>query len=546
MEKKLKYGILSTVFAWSFSFANSGKLAEGINYYKLGNYEKAAASFEEVLKTDPTNAAALSNLGFIYYRTGNYQKAKENLTKSLNYIKDRELIALTYYVLADIEKKNNNEDGYYKNLTQAVSYNPDFSDAISELLEGLYSKGDFEKIASLNINVRKLPEKQQLIMAESYIKTGKNTKDAISILEKLKNSQNSSISSKASQLLASVRDEKVARQTKQIIENIEKPQTARQVQSTAMSQPKVKDISVDSQPKITKTLPVKKIAENDENISKSQVGMDSEAEILRKLKENPSVELFNKAGLVYLKQGKTEDAKTSFLNALKLDPFNTESLNNLGILYFNLKDYDKAIKFFSDAVKRDNSFTEGYYNLGNTYYQLGELYKNISYFKNAIENYRKVVSLNPGHKSAYYNMGNAYFMIEDYKSAIENYQKADTTNSKVRKNIAISYYNLATMEDHRDSAIEYLKNAIGYDNTLKEAYYLLGKILYERGDYKEAKTYLKEAYNLYSISEKAEIVYLLGLAYSYSGDKDTAIKYYKELRGLDQALADKLFETLFQ
>ncbi|MCX7760821.1 MAG: tetratricopeptide repeat protein [Hydrogenothermaceae bacterium] len=100
------------------------------------------------------------------------------------------------------------------------------------------------------------------------------------------------------------------------------------------------------------------------------------------------------------------------------------------------------------------------------------------------------------------------------------------------------------MEDHKESAIEYLKNAVKYNPEFKEAYLLLGKILYERGDYNQAKEYLKKAYEMYT-EKKSQAVYLLGLAYSYSGDKDTAIRYYKELRQLDSNLADKLFESIF-
>lgn len=540
MRSRLKYSILSSLLACSISFANSSKLAEGINYYKIGNYEKAAASFEEVLKTDPTNSAALSNLGFIYYRTGKYQKAKEYLTKSLNYIKDNELIALTYYVLADIEKRSNNEDGYYKHLLQAVNYNPDFSNAISELLEYLYAKNEFGKIASLNLDIKKLPERQQMIVAESYLKFGKNLREARLILENLKASKNPSISSNASQLLSYFTNEKQAETPKQSKAYPEKKQTQKPHRHQIVSGVQ------QTGNKLAKSVPIRRIEEGDVNtLNKNYVpDIEIDTDIIKRLKESPSVEMFNKAGIMYLKQGKIEESKNAFLNALKIDPLNTEALNNLGLLYYYLKDYDKAIKFFSDVIKRDPSYTDAYFNLGNTYYQLG--YKNIGYFKSTIDNYKKVVSLNPNYKSAYYNMGNAYFMMEDYKSAIDSYKKADTNNDKVRKNIAISYYNLAVTEDNRGIAVEYLKNAINYDKNLREAYYLLGKILYERGDYKEAIVYLKEAYNLYSGSEKAEIVYLLGLAYSYSGDKDTAIKYYKELRGLDQALADKLFETLFQ
>ncbi|MEZ0323921.1 MAG: tetratricopeptide repeat protein [Hydrogenothermaceae bacterium] len=534
--KRIKQSILTLTVLSSVTFGSvNDKISEGINYYKIGNYDKAISSFEEALKEDPSNSVALSNLGFIYYKTGNFNKAKEYLLKSLNYIKDRELKALTYYVLADIEKKNSDEEGYIENLKKAIVSNPKFNDAVKHFFEFSVSKGRYEDIAGLNIDISLLPENYQLIVAQSYIKTNTKTETAKKILENLKDSKDRDISLKASEILAELKQNRLGGKEEIVVKKKERVSTH--------TKHKITDVEKNI-PKLS-TNYKKEIINIDKPVSTTTVNLETESELLKAAKENPSPSVFNKLGILYLNQGRLEDAKNSFLNALKLDPFDKEALNNLGILYFSLKDYDKAIKYFNEAIKRDDKFVDAYYNLGNVYYQLGDIYKSISYYKQAIENYKKVVSLNPENKSAYYNMANAYFKMEDYKSAIENYKKADLKDKKVAYNLSLSYYNLALMEDHKESAIENLKNAIKFNPEFKEAYLLLGKILYETGNYNQAKDYLKKAYEMYIDREKSEVVYLLGLIYSYSGDKDTAIKYYKELRQLDSQLADKLFESIF-
>ncbi|MCX7737862.1 MAG: tetratricopeptide repeat protein [Hydrogenothermaceae bacterium] len=539
MRKSLNGGLLSILISCSIGFASTdNKVSEGINYYKMGNYEKALSSFEEVLKTEPQNSVALSNLGFIYYKMGNLSKAKEYLTKSLYYIKDKELISISYYVLGDIEKKSRNEDGYQKNLKLSLRYNPEFEDAINELLNYYYSKKNFEEIVSLNLNPKKLSENQQIILAESFIKTNKNKQEGISILERLKSSKDTKISVKAAELLSLIREKEDIQQKEQTPKLAKTTQSPRRIEAV---QPEHQNIY-----HIFKTKPVKDISDIEKPISRTEVKSETEQELISSVISIPSPENFNKIGLLQLKQGKMEEAKISFMNALKIDPFNTDALNNLGILYFNLKDYDKAIKYFSEALKRDKSFTEAYYNLGNVYYRLGEVSKADSHIKQAIENYKKVVSLNPYHKHAIYNTANSYFMLEDYRTAINFYKKIENLDGKMKKNLSLSYYNLALQEENKDEAIRYLKEAVMYDPLLKEANFLLGRLLYEKGSYRDAKDYLVKAYQQYPEKEKAEVIYFLGLAYNFSDDKDRAISYYKELRNLNPELADRLFESIFQ
>lgn len=59
------------------------KIAQGTVYFRLGNYEKAIASFQSVLVLEPRNTTALNNLAAVYNQVGEYEEAAEAVSKAL-------------------------------------------------------------------------------------------------------------------------------------------------------------------------------------------------------------------------------------------------------------------------------------------------------------------------------------------------------------------------------------------------------------------------------------------------------------------------------
>ncbi|MCW4572637.1 TPR repeat-containing protein [Venenivibrio stagnispumantis] len=524
--------IFSTMLAVNFAFASEVDqyIKSGLRNYQIGNLKQAASDFQKVLEKDPNNPLALSNIGFIYYKMGEYDKAEEYFDKLLKVdAEDKDIRALTYYALASISKKKKDFAKYEDYLNKTLETDPEFKDAFEELFTYYKENKNYQAIVKLLENRKNLSEDKLLVLAESYIHLDEKNpneryrQNAINLLTELKKSKNKHITKEAEKLLASL--EKNKSEVKGTKDN----------KKVALENPE-------------KKIAAKKISNIQGNAENITLATSENIEVLEK-KQPKDVKIYNELGILYLKEGKIDKAKENLLKAIKLDPDYAESYNNLGVLYFNLKDYENAIKFFNEAIKRDPDLEKAYYNLANTYFELGKIYKNREYFTKAIQNYQKAIKLNPNNKYAYYNLANSYFYIEDYENAINNYKKAlpvedKDLENKIKQNISVAYYNLAVITTDDNQAISFLKEALSYNPSLKEANLLLGKKLYEVGKIDEAITYLEKV--LTFEPNNAESIYLLGLAYAYKGNADKALSYYKTLKTISPELADKLFESIYR
>ncbi len=115
--------------------------------------EKAAAEFEDVLKAQPENVAALRGLGYAYLIKQNYQRAAEYFNKAVEH--DSGDPRVLYYSALLIQREGgftspNSDTGLpviEKRLQKSVELEPEFADAYSLLAftymsEGKHDAGD--------------------------------------------------------------------------------------------------------------------------------------------------------------------------------------------------------------------------------------------------------------------------------------------------------------------------------------------------------------------------------------------------------------------
>ena len=55
----------------------------GYTYWRLGDYENAAAEFKKVIEIEPDNVNGYNDLGAVYLQTGRYQDAADTFQKAL-------------------------------------------------------------------------------------------------------------------------------------------------------------------------------------------------------------------------------------------------------------------------------------------------------------------------------------------------------------------------------------------------------------------------------------------------------------------------------
>ena len=80
-------------------------------------------------------------------------------------------------------------------------------------------------------------------------------------------------------------------------------------------------------------------------------------------KEPNDATLYNKLGLIYLRNKNFKDAKSALKQALKLEPENDTFYNNLGLLYYEMEDYDAAIEAYEKSVAINDKLPSRLVNL---------------------------------------------------------------------------------------------------------------------------------------------------------------------------------------
>lgn len=140
-----------------------------------------------------------------------------------------------------------------------------------------------------------------------------------------------------------------------------------------------------------------------------------------------------KAGLSFMKEGKYDEAISSFEKALQLDPSLASVHFNLGAAYERKNNLVKAREQFQEAIKLKPDFGEAYLSIGNSY--LSER----KFDAAAIEALTKATELLPQNYNAFYNLGVCYSNAGKYAEAEAAYRKS----IQINPNEPVAHYQLA-------------------------------------------------------------------------------------------------------
>jgi tetratricopeptide (TPR) repeat protein len=131
----------------------------------------------------------------------------------------------------------------------------------------------------------------------------------------------------------------------------------------------------------------------------------------------------------------------------------------------------------------------------NAWYHLADMYERSRMYREAADSLLKVIELDPQRGYAYMKLGNTYNRLELYQEAIKSYKKAIKffpKNPVLHNNLAISYGKAGQI--HKE--IVELKKAIALRPRYATARYNLGVVLLKQGDrdgalkqYKEIDTF---------------------------------------------------------
>lgn len=174
----------------------------------------------------------------------------------------------------------------------------------------------------------------------------------------------------------------------------------------------------------------------------------------KKLKNERLASLYFGAGTQSLIDQKYTDALNSLLKANEIDPNNPEILNNLAMAYYFKGQTDLATNTLKETLKLDPKNSDAKTNLASIIYRQGEVEEAVALYKEILK---------------------------------------DLTYEKQAR----TYFNLAAIEinhyKNKRKAEEYLNLAIKEDENFCSAFTVLGKMYFERGQFKTALNNFRSA-----------------------------------------------------
>ena len=261
--------------------------------------------------------------------------------------------------------------------------------------------------------------------------------------------------------------------------------------------------------------------------------------------KNPDVAL--QTGLVYLQQGKKDEARKAFGKAIELAPGYLPALDQQVGLDLADKQYGTALQRVENELKKNpkqaelrflqakvflaqRDMTQAEAALRKTvelqpdfhaaYFLLARLYVNSNQRQKAVEELFAGVAKNPKDFGALMLIGMIYDQEKDYNAARDAYEKLLAVNPKFGPALNNLAYLYSEHLGQLDKAYQLASKARELQSGDPLTADTLGWILYKRGKYSTALNLLREAAD--KLPTEAEVQFHLAMTHYMMGEEDVA------------------------
>ncbi len=180
---------------------------------------------------------------------------------------------------------------------------------------------------------------------------------------------------------------------------------------------------------------------------------------------------------------------------------------------FKAADYEKAVTSFLTLLEEDNNNPNLLNNIGLCYAKLAKDDLSVEYFL-------KALSINPKSVQTYINIADVYYRNKNIIDAINVLENGVTL---MPQEIALKHYlsRFYTEDCRYDLAMDQLFEILDIDEENVDAYWDLGNIQFELGDYDSAVANYENV--LEKVTNNAVLYYQTAITYEANGNVDKAI-----------------------
>ena len=160
----------------------------------------------------------------------------------------------------------------------------------------------------------------------------------------------------------------------------------------------------------------------------------------------PTSDSWNALGLVYMKQGKFDDALSSFYKALGVEPDHIDSWRNIAIIHIDMQEFEKAIVACKKVVEKVPDDYDLFNRLGILFDKRDDLAESTRYFKEALR-------IKPDFSAASFC----------FAGMLEKFNKVEAAYGEVLKGLGFAPHDvdLLSMAARCERRLGYLQKAIG-------------------------------------------------------------------------------------
>ena len=215
-------------------------------------------------------------------------------------------------------------------------------------------------------------------------------------------------------------------------------------------------------------------------------------------------------------QGHLHQAKTIYLDVLRLQPKNPDALHLLGTIATKEKDFFRARDLIAQAIEIKPQEPIYQYNYGIVLYELGQ-------YEAAIACYDRAIATEPRYAPLHLNRGNAQQKLKQFDLAVISYNQAIELQPQYAEAYSARGGALKDLRQYHAAGLS-CQRAIEIHPTLAHAHLNLGNVLFELKRYNAAIACYQQASEL--DPKDSKFYWFLGRAYSALRQPALALNYF--------------------